>query len=234
MIFQDPYSSLNPRKFVYDILAAPMLHNGICTKENVEERIDELLQAVGLPRSAKDRYPGEFSGGQRQRIMIAKVLSLNPEFIVCDESVSALDVSIQAQILNLLKEIQEERGLTYLFIAHGLGTVRYISDRIAVMYLGKIVEVADSNTIFRKPLHPYTKMLVDSVPVPDPKYRNRDTYLSESEIPSAENPPDGCRFHTRCPYATDRCRTECPELIQAADQEGDRWVACFKYEGINE
>ncbi|MBQ8912928.1 MAG: ABC transporter ATP-binding protein [Lachnospiraceae bacterium] len=234
MIFQDPYSSLNPRKYIYDILAAPLLYNKICTKTDVEAKIDELLEAVGLPQSAKNRYPYEFSGGQRQRIMIAKVLSLNPEFIVCDESVSALDVSIQAQILNLLRKLQEERKLTYLFIAHGLGAVRYVSDRIAVMYLGKIVEIADSNTIFRNPIHPYTKMLVESAPIPDPKYRNREIILTEDEIPSAENPPDGCRFHTRCPYATDRCKNECPQLVSVdKDGEEERQVACFRYKEIH-
>ena len=207
MIFQDPYSSLNPRKYIYDILAAPLLYNKICTKTDVEAKIDELLEAVGLPQSAINRYPYEFSGGQRQRIMIA--------------------------ILNLLRKLQEERKLTYLFIAHGLGAVRYVSDRIAVMYLGKIVEIADSNTIFRNPIHPYTKMLVESAPIPDPKYRNREIILTEDEIPSAENPPDGCRFHTRCPYATDRCKNECPQLVSVdKDGEEERQVACFRYKEI--
>lgn len=212
MIFQDPYSSLNPRKHIYEILAQPMLYHQIARKETVEKDILRILDMVGLPRTVLGRYPHEFSGGQRQRIGIAKALSLNPEFIVCDEPVSALDVSIQAQILNLLNELQEELGLTLLFVGHGLGAVNYVSDRIAVMYLGKIVEYGEAKEIFRNPVHPYTRALLEAVPVPDPQEKGRERRLLQGEIGSSMNPPAGCRFHPRCPYAVEQCRQNIPEL----------------------
>lgn len=212
MIFQDPYSSLNPRKHIYEILAQPMLYHHISGKDTVEKDILRLLDMVGLPGTVLGRYPHEFSGGQRQRIGIARALSLNPDFIVCDEPVSALDVSIQAQILNLLKELQKELGLTLLFVGHGLGAVNYVSDRIAVMYLGKIVEYGDAKEIFRNPVHPYTKALLEAVPVPDPQEKSRERRLLQGEIGSSMNPPAGCRFHPRCPYAAEQCRQSVPEL----------------------
>lgn len=216
MIFQDPYSSLNPRKHIYEILAQPMLYHQISRRDTVEKDILKILDMVGLPRTVLGRYPHEFSGGQRQRIGIAKALSLNPEFIVCDEPVSALDVSIQAQILNLLKELQKELSLTLLFVGHGLGAVNYVSDRIAVMYLGKIVEYGGAKEIFRNPAHPYTKALLEAVPVPDPQEKGRERRLLQGEIGSSTNPPAGCRFHPRCPYATEQCRQNVPELAGIA------------------
>ena len=212
MIFQDPYSSLNPRKHIYEILAQPMLYHQIARRDTVEKEILRLLDMVGLPRTVLGRYPHEFSGGQRQRIGIAKALSLNPEFIVCDEPVSALDVSIQAQILNLLKELQKELGLTLLFVGHGLGAVNYVSDQIAVMYLGKIVEYGDAKEIFHHPVHPYTQALLEAVPIPDPTEKGRERSLLQGEIGSSTCPPEGCRFHPRCPYATAQCRQEIPEM----------------------
>ncbi|MGI6107529.1 MAG: ABC transporter ATP-binding protein [Lachnospiraceae bacterium] len=226
MIFQDPFAALNPKKRVYDILSAPLLYHHLADRGNVGQMIDGLLSEVGLPRNAKDRYPHEFSGGQRQRIVIAKALSLNPKVIICDEPVSALDNSIQAQVLNLLKDLQTERGLTYLFIAHGLGTVHYISRRVAVMYLGKIVEMGNSDEIFRHPLHPYSQMLISSVPLPDPTKRDRRRLVSTGEIPSAAMIPSGCRFHDRCPFATPRCAEEEPPLT-AAVPGSDRKTACW-------
>ena len=212
MIFQDPYSSLNPRKHIYEILAQPMLYHHISGKDTVEKDILKILDMVGLPGTVLGRYPHEFSGGQRQRIGIAKALSLNPEFIVCDEPVSALDVSIQAQILNLLKELQKELGLTLLFVGHGLGAVNYVSDRIAVMYLGKIVEYGEAKEIFRNPVHPYTRALMEAVPIPDPQEKGRERSLLQGEIGSSTNPPAGCRFHPRCPYVVEQCRCEMPKL----------------------
>ena len=212
MIFQDPYSSLNPRKHIYEILAQPMLYHQIARRDTVEKEILRLLDMVGLPRTVLGRYPHEFSGGQRQRIGIAKALSLNPEFIVCDEPVSALDVSIQAQILNLLKELQKELGLTLLFVGHGLGAVNYVSDQIAVMYLGRIVEYGDAKEIFHHPAHPYTQALLEAVPIPDPTEKGRERSLLQGEIGSSTCPPEGCRFHPRCPYATEQCRQEIPEM----------------------
>ena len=223
MVFQDPYSSLNPRKKVFHILADPMIHHHICTKEEAPSRVDELLDMVGLNRSAKDRFPHEFSGGQRQRIGIARALALNPRLIVLDEPVSALDVSIQAQILNLLKNLKAKLGLTYLFIGHGLGAVRYISDRIAVMYMGKIVELADADTLFTHPLHPYTKALRDAAPVPDPTLRDRKSSALTGEVGSAMDIPSGCRFKTRCPHACADCSSVNMELIEA---EPGHFVAC--------
>jgi oligopeptide transport system ATP-binding protein len=213
MVFQDSTSSLNPRKQIYDILAAPMLYHGITTHDKLDGEIDRLLDLVGLPKSMKYRYPHEFSGGQRQRIGIAKALSLKPKLIVCDEPVSALDVSVQAQILNLLKQLQDELNLTYVFIAHGLGAVRYVSNRIAIMYLGRIVEIADTQELFDDPVHPYTQALFDASPLPVPKLRNRERIVLKGEIPSSVNPPKGCRFHTRCPYAIPSCETDDPKLV---------------------
>ena len=212
MIFQDSYSSLNPRKHVYEILAQPMLYHHVSHKDTVEHDIIKILDMVGLPRSVLGRYPHEFSGGQRQRIGIAKALSLNPEFIVCDEPVSALDVSIQAQILNLLKDLQKELGLALLFIGHGLGAVNYVSDHIAVMYLGKIVECGEAQDVFNHPVHPYTKALLEAVPIPDPQEKAKERRLLQGEVGSSMNPPEGCRFHPRCPYATEQCERISPDL----------------------
>lgn len=220
MVFQDPYSSLNPRKHIYEILAQPMLYHHISRKDTVRRDILKILDMVGLPKTALGRYPHEFSGGQRQRIGIAKALSLNPEFIVCDEPVSALDVSIQAQILNLLKELQKELGLTLLFVGHGLGAVNYVSDKIAVMYLGKIVEYGEAREIFDHPAHPYTRALLEAVPVPDPREKKREHRLLQGEIGSSTNPPAGCRFHTRCPYALEACERETPYLESIGYCEG--------------
>ncbi len=225
MVFQDPYSSLNPRKHIFEILSAPMLYHGISTKETVEKDIVDILEMVGLGRNVLGRYPHEFSGGQRQRIGIAKALSLKPEFIVCDEPVSALDVSIQAQILNLLKSLQKELDLTLLFVGHGLGAVNYVSDRIAVMYLGKIAEIGEAKEIFAHPVHPYTKALLEAVPVPDPAEKSREHALLSGEIGSSTNPPSGCRFHPRCPYAKESCTTEEPELMKIP-AESAHHVAC--------
>ena len=212
MVFQDPYTSLNPRKRIFDLLSYPMLYHGICSGREVEGQIDGLLDMVGLPKNTKDRYPHEFSGGQRQRIGIARALSLQPRMIVCDEPVSALDVSIQAQILNLLRSLQKELKLTYLFIGHGLDAVKYISDRIAVMYLGKIVEIAASTELFENPVHPYTQALCSAAPVPDPEARDRKRVILQGELPSNKDIPSGCRFHSRCPYAIASCRTSEPVL----------------------
>lgn len=222
MIFQDPYSSLNPRKRVRDILSEPIRVHRIVPAHEIPKRVDQLLDMVGLPRSYGSRYPHEFSGGQRQRIGIARALSLNPKLIVCDEPVSALDVSIQAQILNLLKDLQKELNLSYLFIGHGLGAVRYISSRIAVMYLGRIVELADTADIFRNPKHPYTQALLSAYPVPNPRLRSKERIVIQGDVPSPANPPSGCRFHTRCPLAKAICREQEPEL------KGERHAAaCF-------
>lgn len=230
MVFQDPYSSLNPRKHIFEILAQPMLYHGISGKDTAEKDILKIFDMVGLPRTALGRYPHEFSGGQRQRIGIAKALSLNPEFIVCDEPVSALDVSIQAQILNLLKDLQKELGLTLLFVGHGLGAVNYVSDCIAVMYLGKIVEYGKAKEIFNNPVHPYTKALLEAVPVPDTQEKKKERRLLQGEIGSSTNPPEGCRFHTRCPYAQEKCRQEVPALTSLncvdAKKGGAHMVAC--------
>lgn len=225
MVFQDPYSSLNPRKHIFEILAQPMLYHKISTKETVEKDILKILDMVGLSRNVLGRYPHEFSGGQRQRIGIAKALSLNPKFIVCDEPVSALDVSIQAQILNLLKELQQELALTLLFVGHGLGAVNYVSDRIAVMYLGKIVEIGEAKEIFRNPVHPYTRALLNAVPVPDPEEKQKVKKLLQGEIGNSINPPSGCRFHQRCPYATTICSQKEPGLSETS-VGSEHYAAC--------
>jgi peptide/nickel transport system ATP-binding protein len=231
MVFQDPYASLNPRHSVGRLVGEPMRVHGLVTRRGVDRRVAELLQIVGLPRDAISRYPHEFSGGQRQRIGVARALALNPDFVVADEPVSALDVSIQAQILNLLESLQEEFGLTYLFIAHDLAVVRHISDRIAVMYLGSIVEVSPAAELYDNPLHPYTISLLSAVPIPDPVVeRQRETILLAGDLPSPANPPPACRFHTRCPYVQPtRCRDEVPPLRELAP---GHTVACHWAEEI--
>ena len=229
MIFQDSYSSLNPRKHIYEILAQPMLYHKISTKDTLEKDILRLLDMVGLQRNVLGRYPHEFSGGQRQRIGIAKALSLKPEFIVCDEPVSALDVSIQAQILNLLKSLRKELNLTLLFVGHGLGAVNYVSDRIAVMYLGQIVEIGDAKEIFNHPVHPYTKALIDAVPVPDPEENGKVRGLLQGDIGSSMEIPSGCRFHTRCSYAGKECGIEEPKMQEVLVNMGNgHYAACPK------
>jgi peptide/nickel transport system ATP-binding protein len=214
MVFQDPFASLNPRHSVGRIVGEPLRTHGLASKRDAAARVRELLRIVGLPADSAGRYPHEFSGGQRQRIGLARALSVNPEFIVADEPVSALDVSIQAQIINLLEELQDEFDLTYLFIAHDLAVVRHISDRIAVMYLGWIVEVSTAAELYENPLHPYTISLLSAVPIPDPAVeRTRESILLAGDLPSPANPPKACRFHTRCPYVQPtRCRDEVPPL----------------------
>jgi len=227
MIFQDPINSLNPRMTVSDIIAEPMVIHGKYHKPESEEVIVSLLERVGLLPDHMKRYPHEFSGGQRQRIGIARALSMNPRLVICDEPVSALDVSIQSQVLNILKDLQKEFGLTYLFIAHNLSVVEHISDRVAVMYLGKMVELAGREDMFRSPLHPYTQALMSAIPIPDPKVR-RERIILKGDVPSPLNPPSGCRFHPRCPVAMPHCKVEEPPLIEAAQ---GHWVACWRVGG---
>jgi oligopeptide/dipeptide ABC transporter ATP-binding protein len=224
IIFQDPYGALNPRMSVEDIIAEPLVIHGERPGAETRRKVTEMLGKVGLPARALDRFPHEFSGGQRQRIGIARALVLHPRLIVCDEAVSALDVSVQAQIVNLLQDLQREMGLTYLFIAHDLSVVRHISDRVAVMYLGKVVEVADKKTIYAAPLHPYTQALIAAVPAQHPAQRSRGRRQRiAGDIPSALNPPSGCRFHTRCPHVMPVCRERAPELREVA---AGHQVAC--------
>lgn len=228
MIFQDPYASLNPRMTVGEIIREPMdIHHIFNTKEEREQRVRELLDIVGLKPDNIRRYPHEFSGGQRQRIGIARTLALHPQFIVCDEPISALDVSIQAQVINLLEHIQKEMGISYLFIAHDLSMVKHISDRIGVMYLGNLVEIGDSDDVYHRPLHPYTQALLSAVPIPDPRVaREKKRIVLEGELPSPLDTPSGCVFRTRCPNATERCAREKPGMVNV----GKRTVACFLYE----
>jgi oligopeptide transport system ATP-binding protein len=222
MVFQDPYSSLNPRRSIDSILREVLRTHHIVPPAEISREIDRLLNLIGLQSASKNRFPHEFSGGQRQRISIARALALRPKLIICDEAVSALDVSIQAQILNLLGDLQKEFGLTYLFIAHGLGAVKYISDRIAVMYLGKIVELAFTEELFNNPLHPYTQALLSAFPVPDPRNREQQRIVLSGNVPDPSNPPAGCSFSTRCPFAKPVCSTQEPSLVNVDGHE----VAC--------
>ena len=225
MIFQDPYASLNPRWTVADIVGEPLLEHGLLTdRAALRDRAAELLTQVGLAGADLDRFPHQFSGGQRQRVSIARALATSPEFLVCDEPTSALDVSVQAQVLNLMKDLQRERGLTYLFISHNLAVVRHVSDRVGVMYLGRLVEVADKRTLFRQPRHPYTRMLLDAIP--DIRMTGRARTPVQGEVPDALNPPAGCAFNPRCPHANARCRAERPALVEV---DGVR-VACHAVE----
>jgi oligopeptide transport system ATP-binding protein len=224
MIFQDPYASLNPRKRVGEIVGDPILLNGLASGKALRSQVQDLLERVGLNAEHFNRYPHEFSGGQRQRIGIARALALRPKLIIADEPVSALDVSIQAQIINLLEDLQNEFNLTYIFVAHDLGVVRHVSDRIAVMYLGKIAEIGEADAVYADPVHPYTLSLLSAVPIPDPRENSaRDPIVLEGELPSPANPPSGCRFHTRCPYATEICSAEEPPLIE---HKGGQLAAC--------
>ena len=225
MIFQDPYTSLDPRKNVMDIIAEPIRFMKLKQGKDVGDRVRELVELVGLKPDHINRYPHEFSGGQRQRIGIARALILNPEFVVCDEAVSALDVSVRAQVLNLMKKMQKKRNLTYLFISHDLSVVRHVSDRVAVMYLGSVVEVAGKKELYTSPRHPYTQALLSAIPIPDAN-RKRNRIILEGDVPSAYNPPSGCKFHTRCPYAGEKCRTEVP-LLKPVGEEG-HLVACHR------
>lgn len=224
MIFQDPHASLNPRMTVGSIVSEPLVEHGLLRGRDLRKRVEELLELVGLSPSHASRYPHEFSGGQRQRIGIARALALNPEFIVCDEPIAALDVSIQAQVVNLLEDLQAEFGLTYMFISHDLSMIRHISQRVAVMYLGRIMELGNRKNLYENPLHPYTQALLSAVPSPDPvKEEKRMRIILQGDVPSPANPPPGCPFNTRCPIAVDRCRQEVPEWRELRPKQ---WVAC--------
>lgn len=224
IIFQDPYSSLDPRMPIAESVGLPLYVHGMKSAKEREEIVVSMLERVGLGAKHLKHYPHEFSGGQLQRVGIARALTLHPKFIVCDEPVSALDVSIEAQILNLLSDLQDEFGLTYLFIAHNLSVVKHFSNRVAVMYLGKIVEMAERNEIYRNPLHPYTQALMSAIPIPNPK-RKRERIILTGDVPSPLNPPKGCRFHTRCPVAMEHCKQQEPEFKEV---EANHWVACWK------
>ena len=226
IIFQDPQASLNPRMTVEEIISQGMIIHKMYPKGEINYKVKELIEKVGLKKEYLHRYPHEFSGGQRQRIGIARALAINPKFIVCDEPVSALDVSVQAQILNLLKELQDEFGLTYLFIAHGLNVVKYLSTRIAVMYLGKIVEIAYAEELFDKPIHPYTQALISAIPKLNTNQKKYNSIVLEGDVPSPISPPSGCRFHTRCPYCKDICKHQEPKLKE--DDKG-HYIACHLF-----
>jgi len=226
-IFQDPYSSLNPNMTVGELVNEPLALHTKLNKDERNKKIKELLDMVGLSEADMDKFPYEFSGGQRQRIGIARAISTEPDFILCDEPISALDVSIQAQVVNMLEDLQKKLKLTYLFVAHDLSMVKHISDRIGVMYLGKMVEISDSNELYKKPLHPYTKGLLSAIPIADPKKANNsEITLIKGDVPSPINIPSGCRFHTRCPYATDICKTVEPEMREI---EKNHFVSCHLY-----
>jgi oligopeptide transport system ATP-binding protein len=230
MIFQDPYASLNPRMTVGNIISEPLEIFGLATGQNKQERVEQLLQVVGLAPEFIYRYPHEFSGGQRQRIVIARALAVQPDFLVCDEPVAALDVSVQAQVVNLLQSLQQEFGLTYLFVAHDLSVVRHLSDRIAVMYLGQIVELADRVALYENPQHPYTQALLSAIPIPDPSVEaKRQRIVLKGDLPSPTDPPAGCRFHTRCPLAAEICRQ--PPEPRFREIRAGHWVACHFAEG---
>jgi len=229
IIFQDPYSSLNPRMKVGSIVAEPLEIHHVGDRRERKDRVAELLRVVGLDPDYANRYPHQFSGGQRQRIGIARALALNPDFIVADEPVSALDVSVQAQVVNLMQDLQERFGLTYLFISHGLAVVKHISTRVGVMYLGKLVELAPAHEIYANPLHPYTQALLRAIPIPDPEAKRRAAQKLGGDVPNPIAPPSGCRFHTRCPHMIDRCGAEEPELVEVSP---GHFVSCFLHEQV--
>lgn len=226
MIFQDPYASLNPRQRIEKVLEEPLIVHGISDKQERKQRVQEILEVVGLTEEHGKRYPHQFSGGQRQRIGIARALILNPKLIICDEPVSALDVSIQSQILNLMEDLQEQFGLTYIFISHDLSVVKHISDRIGVMYLGKMVELADNETLYEEPLHPYTQSLLSAIPEPDPDIK-KERIILQGDLPSPTNPPTGCAFHTRCPFSMEHCKHVCPKMKEV---KPNHFVACHLYD----